>query len=478
MKEFLSGCLIAALLLFAAACSPSGLSESRSPNIVLIFSDDLGYADLGATGSGTIKTPHIDKMAREGRRFTNAYVTASICSPSRAGMISGRYQQRFGYEDNTGPPTHQPAYVGLPANETTLAEALKKRGYTTGIVGKWHLGQTRSQHPQSRGFDEFFGMLHGGHIYFGPDSKGPLVRGWRCVDQDRGESDYLTDTFTEEGLAFIERHQDEKFFLYMSYNAVHTPYQAPASDLEKVNSLVTEEGQRKYVAMVQSLDDDVGRIRSKLEEFGIADNTLLVFFNDNGGLAKAKDPASNTPFRGGKGNIYEGGIRVPLIMVLPGTIEGGEIYTPMVSSLDLFPTFLGLAGAVDFEGTKPLDGIDLIPHLSGKTLAEPHAQLYWRRQKAWAIRDGDFKLLNAGNGGGDELYNLLEDPSESTNVIDKNPEITDEMKTAYDNWDATLMDPLWEWQSLSDTAHTTPMPGPHPASWLENFPDRVWEARR
>ncbi|NNF17159.1 MAG: sulfatase, partial [Gammaproteobacteria bacterium] len=439
MKKTVPACGLIAVLMFLSVCSIASASPDSRRNIILVLVDDLGYADLSLTGSSTIKTPHIDKLAKDGVQFTNAYVTASVCSPSRAGLITGRYQQRFGYEDNTGPATHQPDYVGLPESEMTLAEALKSQGYSTGIIGKWHLGQTREQHPQNSGFDEFFGMLHGGHTYFGPDSKGPLVRDMRSVDLEKDDPGYLTDKLTSEGLAFIERHKDDRFFLYMSYTAVHTPYQATESDLQNVDPALGKR-QKIYAAMTQSIDDDLGKIRARLDELGIADNTLLVFLNDNGGLVRNKHPAKNTPFRGGKQEIFEGGIRVPLIMYLPGLIEGGKLHSDPVISLDLFPTFMALAGAVDFKGVKPLDGMNLIPVIAAGSGQLPRRQLYWRRQKAWAIRDGDFKLLNTGSGSESELYNLRDDPAESNNIFDGNAEIVTRMKAAHDAWNATLMD--------------------------------------
>jgi arylsulfatase B len=294
----------------------------RKPNLLVILVDDLGYADLGCQGCKDIPTPNIDTLARNGIRFTDGYVSSPYCSPSRAGLLTGRYPQRFGHELNT-PGRRQD--LGLPRTEVTLADRLKACGYATGIVGKWHLGVGGQFHPLRRGFDEFFGFAHEGHFYVGPHYQGdytsslrdkepeydklnPILRGTERVD----EKEYLTEAFTREALAFIDRHRDQPFFLYLAYNAVHSPMQALPRYMDRFPT-IADKKRGVFAAMLAAVDDGVGALLNKLRHVGIEEQTLIFFLSDNGGPT-AELTSSNRPLRGFKGEVLEGGIRVPFVV--------------------------------------------------------------------------------------------------------------------------------------------------------------------
>jgi arylsulfatase A-like enzyme len=461
--------VIVIVLLFLANPDPLTAKEpSAQPyNIVLVIADDLGYGDLGCYGSQDIKTPHIDSLAGSGVRFTSAYATASVCSPSRAGLITGRYQQRFGHEDNTGTPAYQPEHVGLPVDEATMGTVLGQCGYTTGMIGKWHLGVDRKYHPLERGFDEFFGFLTGARGYFDTRklrSRNPLMRGMRAVR----EEEYLTDAFTREAVAFISKHKNEPFFLTVSYNAIHKPHEAPEKYIRRVDG-VEGDFRKTYVAMAIALDDGVGRIVSALEANGLSDRTMIAFVSDNGARSEI---AKDTPFRGGKSEHNEGGIRIPYIISAPGLIEEGKQYSAPVSSLDLLPTFLSLSGELASSDTpsKPLDGENLLPYLRDERSGEPHQFLFWRRHQDRAARSGQWKFLKTGDGPA-ELYDLNSDPGERNSVAHIKPEKLKELSQAHAEWEEKLMVPKWNWKALSDQkSRAAGKRDPHPASYIEGFP--------
>ena len=284
-------------------------NQAAKPNIIVIVADDLGYADLGCQGCKDVPTPNIDSIAKNGVRFTNGYVSCPVCSPTRAGLMTGRYQQRFGHEFNPGPADAAPPNFGLPLTETTLANRLKSLGYRTGMVGKWHLGYTAKYHPQKRGFDEYFGFLGGAHSYVDAraDKSNPILRESQPID----EKEYLTLAFTREAVAFIDRHAKEPFFLYLTYNAVHNPLQAPQKYLDRFKHL-DDQKRQKLAAMLSCMDDGVGQLLAKLRELGIEENTLIVFVSDNGGPTP-QTSSRNNPLRSFKGTVWEGGVRVPFI---------------------------------------------------------------------------------------------------------------------------------------------------------------------
>ncbi len=410
---------------------------ARKPNIVLIVADDLGYAELGIQGNKDIPTPNIDSIARAGVRFTNGYVSCPVCSPTRAGMATGRYQQRFGHEFNPGPAAAADDQFGLPLTETTLAARLKAEGYATGMFGKWHLGYRPEYHPQKRGFDEFFGFLGGAHSYVDAlgDRANPIMRGTQPVD----EKEYTTNAFAREALSFIDRHQREPFFLYLPFNAVHAPLQGLQSYLARFSN-IQDERRRTFAAMHACMDDAVGRVLKMLRDTKQEENTLIFFISDNGGPTLSTT-SGNLPLRGFKGQVLEGGIRVPFMAQWKGRIPAGKVYDLPVISLDIHPTAVAAAGGKIPPGAK-LDGVDLLPYLTGKNPAPPHAKLYWRFGQQWAIRSGDWKLLHMSEEQ-PELYDLAHDIGEKTNLASAKPEKAKELEAAYGDWNRQMIAPLW-----------------------------------
>ncbi len=413
----------------------------RRPNILVIVGDDMGYADVGFHGCQDIPTPNLDALAASGIRFSNGYVSGPYCSPTRAGLMTGRYQQRFGHEFNPG------AKQGLPTNETTLANRLQAAGYATGLVGKWHLGAQPAMHPLQRGFGEFYGFLGGAHDYF---KMGGILRGNEPVT----ELDYTTDAFAREAVAFIDRHQEKPWFLYLAFNAVHTPMQATDQRLAKFSS-TADTRRRTYNAMMLALDEAVGRVRGKLRETNLEQDTLVVFFSDNGGpvmRGTSVNGSNNAPLRGSKRTTLEGGIRVPFIVSWPGQLQPG-VYEHPVIQLDAHATALAAAG-VDIPPGR-LDGVNLLPFLQGANEEPPHDALYWRMGEQMAIRVGDYKLVRY-DGEADaigaeskrpvtqaKLYNLTEDVGETHDLAADRPDKLAELQAKWDAWNATLAAPLW-----------------------------------
>ncbi len=411
-------------LLALLLTSPALAGEGPS-NIVVILADDLGYADLGVQGSKDLATPHIDSLARDGVRFTNGYVSAPVCAPTRAGLLTGRYQQRFGFEFN--PPEPRATEYGLAREEPTLAERLKGKGYATGMVGKWHLGFRGELTPPRRGFDEFFGFLSGMRSYFPRPRADPLLRG----DVPVRESLYLTTAFGREAAAFVERHRDEPFLLYVAFNAVHAPLQATDADLARFKD-IADPKRRAYAAMVASMDDAVGTLLAKLSETGLDERTLVFFLSDNGGPTR-ETGASNAPFRGRKGQLYEGGIRVPFLLRWKGRVRAGQVHEEPVISLDVAATALAAAGVEIPDG---LDGIDLL-----KSGQPPRAPLFWRYGDQSAIRAGEWKLVV--REGREELYHLGRDAGEREDLAAAEPERVRSLRDAHRKWAAGLPAPRW-----------------------------------
>ncbi|NCF33829.1 MAG: sulfatase-like hydrolase/transferase, partial [Proteobacteria bacterium] len=423
-------------------------ATTAQPNIVFIFADDLGIGDVGAYGGEMIKTPHIDALAADGVLFEQAYASHPVCSPSRAGLITGRYQQRHGWEFN---PAEKIVISGMDAKQITLANVLNDSGYATGMVGKWHLGYKPQFHPLNRGFDHYFGVLAGGSIFIDQsrpdvesignwpskrDSSKGVYDGHKLIEVE----DYLTDVFTNRAVDFIKQKHQTPFFLYLGHTTPHTPLQATKKYTSRYQH-ITNPAARIYAAMVASLDDSVGAVVEALRETNQLDNTLIVFSSDNG-CAGYIQVCSNAPFKGFKRHHNEGGIRVPLIFSWPGQLVAGN-YPHMVSLLDLMATFAGLAGS--FHATE--DSVDLMPYLAGKA-GQPHDYLYWRSSPTRAIRDQRWKLLEyaktqystadldaarrippppggwpklAPNGYLTLLYDLQSDPGETTNIAQEHP---------------------------------------------------------
>ena len=424
-------------------------APANRPNILLIIADDLGYGDLSCQGNPQIPTPHIDSIAKHGVRFTNGYVSGPYCSPTRAGLMTGRYQQRFGHEFNPGPSEQAVPNFGLPLSETTIADRLKAAGYVTGMFGKWHLGYQPPFHPQRRGFDEFFGFPGGAHSYLdaSADPRNPIQRGTTPVPRE----EYLTDAFARETVAFIERHQRVPWFAYLPFNAVHTPMHATEKYLSRF-AHIAEPNRRAFAAMLAAMDDGVGRVLTKLRELKLEENTLIFFISDNGGPTAA-NTSVNGPLRGFKAQTWEGGIRVPWMVQWKARLPAGRVDDRPVIQLDVLPTALAAAG-VAVPAAWKLDGVNLLPFLTGEKTGAPHDVLYWRFGPQMAIRQGDWKLVKGPGSAatesnaratlaGAELYNLRDDIGEKKNLAAEQPEKVRELAAAWNAWSSQLEDPKW-----------------------------------
>jgi arylsulfatase A-like enzyme len=426
-----------ALLAVIAMCG-SCFAASK-PNIIVIVADDLGYADVGCQGqSKDVKTPNIDTIAANGVRCTNGYVSCPVCSPTRAGLMTGRYQQRFGHEFNPGPAAS--ADFGLPLDQITLPQTLKARGYATGMVGKWHLGFKPEMHPQQRGFDEFFGFLAGAHVYNDVGTgKNALMRGITPLES----TDYLTDAFGREACAFIDRHAggEKPFFFYLPFNAIHSPQQAPKKYLDRFPD-EKDEKRHNMLAMLSALDDNVGNVLAKVREKKIEENTLIFFISDNGGPTMGNG-SRNTPFSGFKGEVKEGGFHEPFMVQWKGTIPAGKTYDKPIIQLDIFPTCLAVAGADTPEGVK-FDGVNILPFITGKDDGMPHQALFWRFGNAWAVRDGDMKLRHARDDASVKLFDLAADPGEKNDLAASKPEVAKKLQAEFDQWNSELAKPRWQ----------------------------------
>ena len=386
----------------------------------------------------TSRTPNIDAVGAAGVRFTQGYVSAPVCSPSRCGLLTGRYQERCGFEANGLPGDDQ--RHGLPPGQRTLADALQAGGYATGALGKWHLGVRPDCRPQRHGFDEFYGFLGGMHAYMNMrPAAAQGVNAIRRGDTPVDEPDYLTDAITREACSFIGRHRERPFFLYVAYNAVHVPLQVPPKYTEPYEYVVPE--RRKLMdGMLAAEDAGVGRITAALRDAGLTGDTLVVFLSDNGGPTD-ENQSRNAPLRGFKGQIYEGGIRVPFMIAWPGHVPAGRVLDQPIISLDVFPTALAATGTAA-TAAMGLDGIDLLPLLQGRTTDRPHATLYWRFEPQWAIRDGDLKLCQ-GRDGQTRLFDLADDVAERTDLLPTRADDAKRLQAKYDAWAKTLHAPLW-----------------------------------
>ncbi|GAA4455240.1 hypothetical protein GCM10023189_22860 [Nibrella saemangeumensis] len=418
------------------------------PNIIVILTDDQGYADVGFHGSTDIRTPNIDRIARNGVVCTEGYVSFAVCGPSRAGLLTGRYQDRFGFSRNPLVAPNDPGQ-GLPTSEQTLADLLKKADYSTAVMGKWHLGAHPSQHPNRRGFDEFYGFLGGGHQYFPENLKlkdlseikseydsyrTKLMHNTKRVD----ENEYLTDALSREALRFIREKQNKPFCLYLAYNAPHAPLQASEKYLSRFPD-ITDPRRRTYAAMVSAVDDGVGNILDLLDELKLDRNTIVFFLSDNGG--PTPDNASdNTPLRGKKGDFFEGGIRVPFAVQWPGKIPAGSRYSNPVISLDIFAT---AAAVAKVKPKNRLDGVNLIPFLTGQNKGIPHDYLFWRNvdQKSLAVRTRNEKLIAQPDA--EFLYRLKDAIGETTNLARQDLKTLERLKTSANDWNRQLPPPAF-----------------------------------
>lgn len=413
-------------------------SAADRPNVLVIVSDDQGYADAGFQGSTEVPTPQLDRLAKSGLRCSSGYVTHPFCSPTRAGLMTGRYQQRFGHETN---PFYDPAdhREGLPITEKLLPEYLREAGYVTGWVGKWHLGAAPEFRPGKRGFMETYGFIGGGHRYQNWETnvkteyQVPIERNGQPVETPK----HLTPAWGHEAASFITRHKDQPWFLYLAFNAPHTPHEPTPEALAKFAS-ITNPLHRAYLAQISMLDDAIGETLAALRDSGQDQRTLVFFFSDNGGPNIAG--ANNTPLRGFKGSTYEGGVRVPFLVSWPGKIPAGRDYAEPVSSVDVLATALSLAGAA-MPTDKKYDSVNLLPYLTGEKSGAPHERLFWRSGKQAGLREGDWKLVR--HDGTDELYNLKTDLGETKDLATTESETTKRLAAALDAWDKELIPPAF-----------------------------------
>lgn len=438
--RFSLGVLLAIAGVPLAACA----AESR-PNVLILYADDLGYGDLGATG-GAVPTPNIDSLARDGVRFANGYVSACVCSPSRAGLLTGRYQQRFGFDANAEgdeKPGRPPR--GLDPKQPTFADRMKELGHATGLVGKWHLGAADGYLPTQRGFEEFYGLLPHG-IGAG---KGEPVAMYRGTQEVAVPEDHTT-AFADEAIAFVRRHEGKPWFLHVGFTAVHAPHVAPQRYLDRFTGEAKPE--QSYHAMVACLDEAIGRILGELRERGLDDETLVFFASDNGGPLNRV--VSNGPYRGGKWSLWEGGIRSPIFIRWTGRIPAGRELPQPVNQIDFLPTALAAAGAEAKPDWK-LDGVNLLPWLESKAKGSPHDALYWRFGVQYAVRQGDWKLVKPALNEAPKLFNLPADPGEQDDLAAKEPERVRELQALWDAWNAGNEPPRWideRWNGLEEKA--------------------------
>jgi len=419
---------------------------SKQPNIILLLVDDAGYADFGFMGSKDLKTPNIDKLAASGVVFTDAHVSASVCGPSRAGIMTGRYQQRFGFECN---PTGDSCGVDL--TEVTMASALKQAGYATAAFGKWHLGDKPGYRPTERGFDYYWGFLAGSRSYF-PNPTADREGKPQAITENLTHvtfDGYLTDRLGDKAVDFIAKNKSKPFFIYWAPNAVHTPMEAKTEDLAQFK----DHPRKTLAAMTWALDRAVGSMVKKLESEGLLENTLLFFLSDNGGATN--NQSSNFPLKGFKGNKFEGGHRVPFFVTWASAFKGGITFDGLTSSLDIYATALDAAKHSIAQG-KELDGVSLLPYLTGKKEGDPHSELFWRKDKMASARVGDYQFIRVEKLA-PAIYNLADDLGETVNLATNDPVHRQQLDAALKKWEKQTIAPLWtegaQWDTITWRIH-------------------------
>lgn len=456
-------CYLILLLLLLLSCGsepqkeqadPGAKQQQAQPNVIVILIDDAGYVDFGFMGSKDLPTPEIDKLAKSGTIFTDAHVSATVCAPSRAGLIAGQYQQRTGFEANgTGG-------IGLSDDVMTIADVFKSNSYNTYALGKWHLGDDPTDHPNQRGFDEFYGFLAGSRSYF-PLPKPSVNRMLQYNGEQVIFEGYMTDVLGDQAIKFATESIQEKqpFFMYLAYNAVHTPMEAKTEDLKRFEGHPRQE----LAAMTWSLDENVGKLRQALERMGELDNTLIFFLSDNGGAGN--NSSSGGPLKGWKGNKFEGGHRVPFIVSWPDLLQQDQVFDGLTSSLDIFTTATAAAG-LSIPQEHIVDGVNLLPFLKGEKQGDPHATLFWRKLEEGAARIGDYKWITV-EGFGSVLYNLAEDIGESNDLSSNNASENEQLSTQYQEWEANMKSPRWlegeSWMKVTRHIHESLMENKPPA---------------
>jgi len=470
LKEVLRWSLstLAPVFIWVLVAEPSAFAQkSQQPNVIVFIVDDMGYSDVGCFGSDYYETPHIDQLASRGMRFTNAYASSALCSPTRASLLTGKNPARLhithaipikGYlriANGKGTPLKDADYVmNLPLEEFTIAEALKDAGYATASIGKWHVCNEPAYYPEHQGFDLNVGGDHHGSTgnYFYPyHNRWRMAEGypwqeWNTLS-DGKPGEYITDRLTDEAISFIRENQEQPFFLYLSHYAVHTPIQAKEALISKFEEKAPDsaKGHVKpaYAAMIQSVDESMGAVMNTLKELGIDGNTIVVFTSDNGGQGRQ---TSNYPLRGNKGNFYEGGIRVPLIVHWPRVTAGGSVSDVPVITTDFYPTLLEMTG-LPLIPEQHMDGTSLVRLLKGKKRLARKA-LFWHFPNytgpnhpdpsgpVSVIRYSEWKLIESLETGSLELYNLRTDPTESRNVASSEPVLVGSLKKMLADWRA------------------------------------------
>lgn len=430
----------------------------KRPNIIMVLCDDLGYSDVGFNGAKDIKTPALDALATSGTKFTSAYVPHPFCGPSRAGIMTGRYAHTIGAQFNL-PPNSETIGEGIDLNEKFMSKMLQESGYRTGLVGKWHLGAIEKYHPNNRGFDDFYGFLGGGHNYHPKDYKtkyakakergakviwdylSPLEHNGKEVTND---NEYLTDVLSNQGVRFIQESskKDNPFFLFMSYNAPHTPLEAKKEDIE-VFSNIKNKNRRIYAAMVYAVDRGVHKLVESLKASGEYENTLIIFYSDNGG--RKDKGATNYPLKEGKGSVYEGGYRVPMFFHWKGVVPEGRIYSNPISALDLYPTFAKLADA-NIPSSKTLDGKDMWDNFMMNKEVRTGDNIFTMRHRNGfsdvGVRNGKWKAVKAYRQKW-KLFDIEKDISESEDISSSHPTILKKLVTDAEQWSKTHIQPKW-----------------------------------
>jgi len=431
------------LMAFGLAVGTASAAEpAKKPNVIVFLTDDVGYAEYGFQGNKEIPTPNIDSIAKNGARFTSGYVSGPYCSPTRAGLMTGRYQTRFGHEWNEGPAVQKDGRTfGLAVEEKTIADRLKALGYATCAIGKWHLGAGDEFVATARGFDEFYGTV----------GNSPFVNPPRFIDSRKsttaGKIDdanfYTTEAYADRAVDWIGKQKNKPYFLYVPFNAMHTPLTAPKKYVDRFPNIQNDK-RKVFAAVMSGMDDAVGKILNAVRETKQEENTLIFFLCDNGGPTPVTT-SKNDPLRGLKATTLEGGVRVPFCVQWKGTIPSGKTYNHPIIQLDILPTAVIAAGGTVDPAWK-LDGVDILPHLTGKTEAKPHEALFWRFGEQWAIRKGDWKLVVNRIDGANKpaaLYNLKDDIGEATDLADKEPERAKALKIEWDKWNEANIAARW-----------------------------------
>jgi len=490
------------------------ITAERPPNVVFILADDLGYNDItlngGGVAGGAVPTPSIDSIAHEGVTFANGYAGNATCAPSRAAIMTGRYATRFGFEftptpvafsrvvgGHAGDPLHPSRFntaevknapkddstEAVPSTEVTIAEALKTRGYHTIHLGKWHLGGVKGTRPEDQGFDESLGFMAGASL-FAPVGDPSVVESRQDFDpidkflwgalpyavQYNGgpmfhPTGYMTDYLTDQAVSAIDANRNRPFFLYLAYNAVHTPLQAPKVDYDALSG-ISDHRLRVYAAMVRNLDRNVGKVLKALKDRGLDDNTLVIFTSDNGGANYVGLPDLNRPYRGWKATFFEGGIKVPFLLRWPAQLPAGAVYRSPVGHVDIFATAAGAAGA-QIPKDRIVDGVDLVPFVKGRSSSDPHKAMYWRSGRYKVVMAGGWKLQVAQEPNKVWLFDLGADPTERRDLSKVRPDKVRELQAVLAQLDGQMVKPAWP--SLLSGAIYIDHPGGQPAKPSDEY---------